>query len=1148
MIPAQQEVFRIRRHYNQWVANETLEDYALRFTAKSARKWSAARVSQTALGAISFLALEAIGGAITLSYGFSNAVVAIMVVGLIIFLTGIPISYYAAKQGTDIDLLTRGAGFGYIGSTITSLIYASFTFIFFALEAAILALALELTLNIPVSIGYIISALVVIPLVTHGITQISRFQVWTQPIWIAFQVLPLVFIAFQSSEAFELWTNFEGLPSSGHAAPAGFSLLAFGAASGVMFSLIAQIGEQVDFLRFLPAQEKPNKRWWFAMLAAGPGWIIVGVIKILVGSFLAVLALEHGFNQEQAVDPNHMYLTAISYVTSSEELSLIFLGGFVVLSQLKINVTNAYAGSIAWSNFFSRVTHNHPGRVVWLVFNVMISLMLMELGIYRILEEILGGYSIIALAWVGTIVADLMINKPLGLRPPEMEFKRAHLYDINPVGVGSMLIASVLGFICHVGWLGEELAAMSSFIALISTFIFAPFLAWLTKGKYYIARKPVKFETKSHIKCCICNHHFEHEDMSFCPAYAGNICSLCCTLDARCGDMCKTRSRFSEQIIDGLSLLLPIPWIKIINTRIGHFLGLFLLTSLVVASVLFLVYLQVTAEGNLHKDTNIHQALAMTLTNVFFILLIIFGVVAWMFSLARDSRNIAHQESEDQTKLLRAEIKAHKATDLALQKAKELAESANLAKSRYLTGISHELRSPLNAIMGYAQLLEKDLTIPEHRRGALSTIRRSSEYLADLIEGLLDISRIEAGRLDLERGDVLLNELLDQLVNMFSIQAKNKNIQFEYIKHTYIPSTVRADQKRLRQVLINLLSNAVKYTQTGKITFSVSYKNQVAEFKVIDTGIGISESAMEKIFLPFERIRQPGQPHVTGTGLGLTITRLLVDIAGGDMQVTSKPGIGSVFSVSLMLSSVVPLTRPIEDERLICGYKGDIRHVFVVDDEPEHRALLNEILSPLNFNVVMAQDGIECLEMLKHCLFKPDIFLLDISMPGISGWSLAQSIRKQFPDSTIFMTSANAHTKPSFDSNPSDGILVKPIRHSELFKLIQSKGGIEWLYQIEKTSPENIIASDTNSKPLSSQSHSNTDTQSIILDKNTKQDIIHLAKIGYVNAIRSKIIDLQNQLNDFPQNKSQHKELLDLMELADNFQFPQIIEKLKGSI
>src|SRR5690606_27509493 len=146
---ARQHIFRVRRSYNQWVANETLEDYALRFTAKSARRWSGAKVAGTALGAISFLALEAIGGAITLHYGFNNALAAILAVCTVIFLTAIPISYYAARYGVDSDLLTRGAGFGYIGSTITSVIYASFTFIFFALEAVIMAMALVLVYGVP---------------------------------------------------------------------------------------------------------------------------------------------------------------------------------------------------------------------------------------------------------------------------------------------------------------------------------------------------------------------------------------------------------------------------------------------------------------------------------------------------------------------------------------------------------------------------------------------------------------------------------------------------------------------------------------------------------------------------------------------------------------------------------------------------------------------------------------------------------------------------------------------------------------------------------------------------------------------------------------------------------------------------------------
>ena len=179
---AQQRIVRVRRNYNQWVANQTLEDYALRFTAKTARRWSSLSVANTAIGAVSFLALEAIGGSITVKYGFVNGSAAILVVGTLILLTSLPIAYYAATYGVDIDLLTRGAGFGYLGSTITSLIYASFTFLFFAIEAAIMSLALEMCFGIPLFLGYVLSSLIVIPLVTHGITFISRFQLWTQPI------------------------------------------------------------------------------------------------------------------------------------------------------------------------------------------------------------------------------------------------------------------------------------------------------------------------------------------------------------------------------------------------------------------------------------------------------------------------------------------------------------------------------------------------------------------------------------------------------------------------------------------------------------------------------------------------------------------------------------------------------------------------------------------------------------------------------------------------------------------------------------------------------------------------------------------------------------------------------------------------------
>lgn len=252
MSVARQKIFRIRREYNSWVANETLEDYALRYTPRTFRKWSEMRVANTAFGAVSFLALEAIGGAIALSYGFTNALMAILVVGLIIFLTALPISYYAAKYGLDMDLLTRGAGFGYLGSTLTSLIYASFTFIFFALEAAIMALAIQMVFDWPLALCYLISSLVVIPLVTHGITLISRLQMWTQPLWLAMLILPFVVIAWKQPEAYVDFTSLSGRISGS----SDFDLVSFGMAATVIFALVVQVGEQVDYLRFLPEDRK----------------------------------------------------------------------------------------------------------------------------------------------------------------------------------------------------------------------------------------------------------------------------------------------------------------------------------------------------------------------------------------------------------------------------------------------------------------------------------------------------------------------------------------------------------------------------------------------------------------------------------------------------------------------------------------------------------------------------------------------------------------------------------------------------------------------------------------------------------------------------------------------------------------------------
>ncbi|MCX7255405.1 MAG: hybrid sensor histidine kinase/response regulator, partial [Polaromonas sp.] len=441
-----QRIIKIRRDYNSWVASETMEDYALRFTPQRFRKWSEWRVANTAFGAASFLILEAVGATLLVKYGFTNAFWAIVATGLIIFLAGLPISIYAARYGVDMDLLTRGAGFGYIGSTLTSLIYASFTFIFFALEAAVMAYALELALGVPSRWGYLICALVVIPLVTHGVSVISRLQVWTQPLWLVMLVLPFVYVLANNPGAFSGVTGYGGEKGVGGV----FDLHLFGAGLTVGIALITQMGEQADYLRFMPVQTPQNRwRWWGSVLVGGPGWVLLGVVKMLGGALLAYLAISNMVPPERAVDPNQMYLAAYEYVFPQYGWAVAATALFVVISQLKINVTNAYAGSLAWSNFFSRLTHSHPGRVVWVVFNTLIALVLMELNVFQALGHVLGLYSNIAIAWIMAVVADLVINKPLGLSPKGIEFRRAHLYDVNPVGVGAMGTASVLSIAAH---------------------------------------------------------------------------------------------------------------------------------------------------------------------------------------------------------------------------------------------------------------------------------------------------------------------------------------------------------------------------------------------------------------------------------------------------------------------------------------------------------------------------------------------------------------------------------------------------------------------------------------------------------------------------------------------------------------------------
>ncbi|MFR0355224.1 purine-cytosine permease family protein [Streptomyces sediminimaris] len=531
------------RTYNNWAQKDTLEDYSLRYAPKSFRRWTPYVVATTALGGIAYLADFAIGGSIAVSNGFSSAMVAILAAAVVIFLTGIPISYYSAKYSIDMDLLTRGAGFGYLGSTLTSVIYASFTFIFFALEGSIMAQALELGLHIPLAVGYLICSLIILPLVIYGMTALSKMQVWTQPVWLVLMVAPFVSIAIQEPDRFSQFTHFAGNSPTGSS----ISMLGVGAGAGVALSLIAQIGEQVDYLRFMPDKTPDNARkWWAAVLSAGPGWVVLGAAKQIGGAFLAFY-IAGSVGLSKANEPIQQYVHGFKTFAAPVALGLATF--FVILSQVKINSTNAYSGSLSWSNFFSRLTHRHPGRVVYIFLNVAIALALMEGGVFGFLNTVLGFYSNVAIAWIGAVVADLVINKPLKLSPSYVEFKRAHLHHFNPVGFGSMLIASAVSIAAYFDAFGDYGKAYSPFIALLLAMLLSPLFAALTKGKYYIARvddlaQPLLgadgLPSAALLTCTVCTTDFERPDVAGCPFHAGAICSLCCSLEKDCHDSCKS--------------------------------------------------------------------------------------------------------------------------------------------------------------------------------------------------------------------------------------------------------------------------------------------------------------------------------------------------------------------------------------------------------------------------------------------------------------------------------------------------------------------------------------------------------------------------------------------------------------------------------
>ncbi|GAA1986734.1 purine-cytosine permease family protein [Kitasatospora viridis] len=523
---------------------ETLEDYTLRFAPRSYRRWTPIVVATTALGGIAYLADFSIGAGIGLAHGTGNALVAIAVAAAVIFVTGLPLAYYGARYNIDLDLITRGSGFGYYGSVLTSVIFASFTFIFFALEGSIMAQGLKLGLGLPLWLGYAVSTLMVIPLVIYGMKALSKLQVWTTPVWLVLMVAPLVYLIAHDPGTVDRFLSYAGT-DGGKGGGGGVNTASVLLGAGVCLSLIAQIGEQIDYLRFMPPKTEANKRsWWAAVLMAGPGWVVLGALKQAIGVFLAVYIIAK-VGAGAAPEPIQQFKGAFGAMLPSwlvVPLAVIL----VVISQIKINVTNAYSGSLAWTNSFTRVSKRYPGRLVFVLVNLGFSLALMEADMFSFLNSILSFYSNCAIAWVVTVATDIGVNKYLlKLSPLQPEFRRGMLHAVNPVGVVAFTAASGLSIAMYFHALGDTLQPYSPVAAAVIAFVLTPLMAVVTKGRYYLRRTddgiawPL-LDTEGNpsavvLGCHVCHQSYERPDLTACATHEALVCSLCLSTD-KAGD------------------------------------------------------------------------------------------------------------------------------------------------------------------------------------------------------------------------------------------------------------------------------------------------------------------------------------------------------------------------------------------------------------------------------------------------------------------------------------------------------------------------------------------------------------------------------------------------------------------------------------